>query len=162
MIFRLVALITIGLGIALNLLALKLTVKAIKRYRLAERGQYVERVVRKAKISSKKKSIASQQVKRFRSAVFKTSMLQFLVPFSVFLLALVSSTFIVNYLTYIALGKATTSIAMVGSCIAFVPFEFPLDGACSAYVVWIQFLVFLLFSPWYSYEIRKLVERSKA
>ncbi|HIP56877.1 MAG TPA: hypothetical protein EYH02_02245 [Ignisphaera aggregans] len=162
MIFRIAALIALAIGFALNILALKLTAKIVKRYRLAERGHHVERMLRKAGISSKKRAIASYQVKRLRSSLFKTSLLQFIVPFTVFLLTLIASSLAVSYVLFKHIGVASPVIVLVGSCIAFVPLEVPSDSTCTVYVVWLQFLIFLLFSPWYSYEIRKAVERSKA
>ncbi|HDJ83492.1 MAG TPA: hypothetical protein ENG44_00665, partial [Desulfurococcaceae archaeon] len=93
-IFKLCAMIVIGIGILLNLLALDLVSRLIKRYRLAEKSQYVERLVKKAKISTKKMTIASQQVKKLKGSIFRTSILQFLVPFSVFMLSVLISLFI--------------------------------------------------------------------
>ena len=162
MIFRVAALIALAIGFTFNIFALKLIVKIVKRYRLAERGHHVERMLRKASISSKKRTIASYQVKRLRSSLFKTSMIQFIVPFTVFLLALIVSSLIVSYVLFQHVGIASPVIVLVGSCIAFIPIEVPSDNTCAVYVVWLQFLIFLIFSPWYSYEIRKAVIRSKA
>ncbi len=146
----------IVIGVVLNYLVLRFVPQRLARYRIAEEGRVVEKLVKKASVSRKKRKIAQYRVRSFRSKVFRANFMQMFLPLLVFL-ASIGICYLVTYLVspkLVALG----AIPLVGSCIAPPPIEMPLGiNACSVGIVWLEFMIFLLFSPWYSRAIRKVL-----
>ncbi|NPA97353.1 MAG: hypothetical protein GXO32_07105 [Crenarchaeota archaeon] len=150
-------LVYVAIGVLLNYAVLRSVPKILSRYRIAEESRVVEKVVRKAKVSKKKQKIAQYRVKTFRSKVFRANFIQMMLPLLVFMAAVGISYLI----SWIAMPKlvAMGAIPLVGACIAPPPLEIPLGlNACSSSIVWIQFMIFLIFSPWYSATIRRILK----
>ncbi|MEM0026865.1 MAG: hypothetical protein QXT53_02145 [Ignisphaera sp.] len=111
----------------------------------------IERTVRKAYISRKKYIVASSQVKKVRGSIFKLSMFQFIIPFTFYIIALVSYSLI----SIILFGSYIDLIRINSACLAPIPIAFPAENACNISIVWIHFLVFLLYLPLYDYYAKR-------
>ncbi len=160
--FKLVAIASIAIGFLFNYVALLLIPRILQRFRIAEESRVVEKIVKKAGVSSKKMAIAMKRVRKLRSNVMKANMVQMFLPLATFLLAVMISYVVSNaILEQYGVRMAEPAVFMKGVCIGPVPVEIPYsESICTTYIVWIQFLVFLLFSPWYGYLIRRTLERS--
>ncbi len=76
----------------------------------------------------------------------KLFLLQFSLPILVFASLTITTSLVL---------PATT---LVTHCIVPPPFQFQYKDACIVNTTWVQFLVFLLFSPWYAYTVKKFTE----
>ncbi len=155
-VLKLLVLAYIVIGVSLNYAVIKSIPKLLAKYRIAEESKVVERVVRKARASKKKQKIAQYRIRTFRSKVFRANFIQMMLPLLVFIAA-VGVSYLLAWLIEPRLGP-TGVIPLVGACIAPPPLELPLGlNSCSVSIVWIQFMIFLLFSPWYSVAIKKVL-----
>ncbi len=146
----------ISIGVVLNYAVLKSIPKILSRYRIVEESKVVEKVVRKARVSKKKQKIAQYRVRSFRSKVFRANFVQMMLPLLVFI-GSVGICYVIAWLVAPRIA-ATGAVPLAGACIAPPPIELPLGiNACSVGIVWVQFMIFLLFSPWYSAIIRKIL-----
>lgn len=141
---------------SLNSLALYIVVNIIKRYSSIKNDQTVDRSIRKAYVSRKKREIMMTQVKRIRGKIFKLSFYQFFIPMA---------TFIASIIIYIPLSLVTFPnedpliIHLDRYCIAPIPMQIPSEqGKCVMQISWIFFLVFLLYLPLYTYYTKKYLE----
>ncbi|MCS7112279.1 MAG: hypothetical protein RMI45_02295 [Ignisphaera sp.] len=149
-----VAVLAISVSLAINAFAFYGITKIIARYKEVEESSKVDRVVRKAHISRKKMSIATLQVRRIRSRVFRLSMFQFLIPFT----AYVGTISIYLLLSFFIFGKFIEYVELNDLCLAPIPLEIPINGVCRAPIMWIHFLIFLLFLPLYDYYARRTLK----
>lgn len=146
-----IALLAIAISLAINTIAFYGMTKIITKYKEVEESNKVDRVVRKARISKKKMSIATSQVRRIRSRIFRLSMFQFLIPFTAYIGAITIYLILSLYL----FGTFIEYVNLNNLCLAPIPLEIPVNGTCKAPVMWIHFLIFLLFLPLYDYYARK-------
>jgi len=153
---KMLALSYIVIGVVLNYLVLRFVPRILARYRIVEEGRVVEKLVKKAGVSRKKQKIAQYRVRSFRSKVFRANFMQMFLPLLVFL-ASVGLCYLLTYFVSMKL-VALGALPLVGSCIVPPPIEMPLGtNSCSVGIVWLEFMIFLLFSPWYTREIRKIL-----
>jgi predicted CDP-diglyceride synthetase/phosphatidate cytidylyltransferase len=140
------------LGFTVNSLALYGVITIIKRLSKVQYSTRIERSVRKAYISRKKREAVSMQIKRIRSEVFRLSVFQFIIPFTSYILALI----LYMVLTLILFKEYIAFIPIKGACLAPLPIEYPESlNACSVSSMWIHFLIFILYLPLYDYYVRK-------
>jgi len=160
MFFKLLALTYISIGLLLNYVVLKKVPSMLARYGIVRESRIVEKMVRKASVSKKKRKIVDQRVRAFRSKVMRANLLQMLLPVAMFV-ASVAVCYAIAW-SLKALGyPASPSIPLAGACILSPIIEVPLGkDVCGISVVWIQFMIFLLFSPWYSKAIREALAKS--
>jgi len=143
---KFVLLLVLFTGVALNAAALLILSMYVRGKRIAEKSRYLDKLARKARISKKKSSIALRRYGSFRREVTKISVVQFLIPFTMYTLSVFVSVLVVGSLT------ATYGLIQYKStvCLLPLPVEYRLEGGvCATHVVWIQFFVFLIFSPLY-------------
>lgn len=145
-------LLTFAISFAINSIALYGVVGIVKRYNVVQQSSRIERSVRKAYISRKKREVVSTQIKRIRGEVFRLSLFQFIIPFTSYIFSLV----LYILLSFALFGEYIMMISIRGACLAPLPIEYPeTPNSCSVSLMWIHFLVFLLYLPLYDYYARK-------
>ncbi|MEM1541273.1 MAG: hypothetical protein QW101_04350 [Ignisphaera sp.] len=149
--------LALAIAISMNTLALYTIIKILRKYSSVKDGSKIERSMRKAYVSRKKKEIAVTQIKRIKSTVFRLSFYQFLIPMSIF----IASIFIYIFAASIVYTEGNPLVLEIANtCIAPIPIQFPDNnrGTCSMQMSWIFFLVFLLYLPLYTYYAKKYLE----
>jgi len=160
MFFKLLALTYISIGLVLNYVVLKKVPRILARYGIVRESRIVEKMVRKAGVSKKKKKIVDRRVRAFRSKVMRANLMQMLLPIAMFVVS-VAICYAISWGLKAFGYPASPSIPLMGACILSPVIEMPLGkGVCGISVVWIQFMIFLLFSPWYSKAIREALTRA--
>lgn len=148
--------LALAIAFSLNTLALYAIVRVLKKYAYTKDSHLVDRSIRKAYASRKKREIVIARVKRIRGKIFKLSFFQFFIPISMFMLSL----FIYIFVSLMVFPyRNPLAIYLDKPCIAPIPFQVP-EGVnrCSMQVSWLFFLVFLLYLPLYTYYAKKYLE----
>lgn len=147
--------IALTISFSLNTLALYEMVNILKKYNIKD-SKSIDRSLRKAYVSKKKLEIASTQVRKLRSRIFKVTLYQFFIPMLTFLSSIIIYTFLTAYLFP---EQSILIVTLNKPCIAPIPIMFPLNtSACSMQISWLFFLIFLLYLPLYTYYTKKYLE----
>lgn len=151
-------LLALIIAFSMNTLALYAIIKILKKYSAVRDSSKVERSVKKAYVSRKKKDIAVTQIKKMRSTIFRVSFYQFLIPISAFIASIILYVF--TTLPISIINQNPFTIHLSNPCIAPIPIQFPENNGktCSMQVSWIFFLVFILYLPLYTYYTRKYLD----
>jgi hypothetical protein len=145
-------LLAFAISFVVNSLALYGVGVIVKRYSIVQQSTRIERSVRKAYISRKKREVVSMQIRKIRGEIFRLSLFQFVIPFTSYILALL--LYILTSFTLF--GEYIMVIPIRDVCLAPLPIEYPESlNTCSVSLMWIHFLIFLLYLPLYDYYARK-------
>jgi len=146
--------LALTLALVTNSLAIYSMVRILGRYRSLRERSGIERSMRKAYVSRKKREIASSRIKKIQSAVFKLSLYQFFIPLAVFMASILIYTLIASA---IKIPGDPLVLYLDRPCIAPIPIQLPEPSGktCAMQTSWIFFLIFVLYLPLYTHYAKR-------
>jgi predicted CDP-diglyceride synthetase/phosphatidate cytidylyltransferase len=146
-----VIMLAIAVSIGTNILALYGISNVIQRFKVLQNDVRIDRSLRKAYISRKKREAVATQVRKIRGMVSKLTLFHFLIPFSAYILALVLYTI----LSIIIFKEYVMFVYVHELCLAPIPIAYPFNNTCTVSIMWLHFLIFITFFPLYDYLTKK-------
>ena len=148
---NMVIMLAIVVSISTNILALYGVSSIVQRFKALQNDVRIDRSLRKAYISRKKREAVAMQVRRIRGQISKLTLFHFLIPFSAYILALV----LYMMLSIVIFKEYVMLVYMYDLCLAPIPIAYPFNNTCTVSIMWINFLVFIIFFPLYDYLTKK-------